>query len=668
MNNIYLPTLKKIHVKEFSLYSQDIEYNFINGVNLIIGGNGVGKTTFLNLIKYGIIGLYKKELDVRTYKGEKRLSRTSLSMAYFKNRMKTIVTKPEVILTFKVNETTFKTVRGLDEIILKEVIVSKDNKEYKLEGEIIRQDKYEKLEEDEKENYLQYKYEELIRKNANLNSFNDLIFFVNNILFFGEDRKTILWDPDIQSILSSKYFNNPELDNQYQEYRRQEKYFNSLSRHKSEDIRAISKVLEKIKISKSENKELDALKALNEIRVKNDNLNNRLNNIHRERNDLENKLKVLRAKKTRLNNQLQELDNKIQQTEASIYKEVWEKLNPKYDLYVENMRHMFSCPMCNQEMKGIEIENLLFDDSKCFLCKQEIKVKDKEPDELIKLKTSNETLLREIQSLEVQIYKEENNLDGLDNEYRKTKQKLFNNKIKVRELEHKLVDDNDKKSNKDEFVTYNAMLNEIEELEKQKRSLLNMSKENWEKANLILNQIENNLRSITKELSSIFAEFANNFLRLKSYLTFDNLINPSVKMYIPVIDDKVRIDPEELSESQRFFIDHSFRMSLLSFFYTKPSYFICETPDSSLDISYEENAANIFLQYLNYPNALIITSNLNNSEFLEKIIANSNRIDSINLLRLGNPSKIQVANDKLLVLSLKIEEAINEKKGKNSKN
>ncbi|MFJ6209197.1 AAA family ATPase [Lysinibacillus sp. NPDC092081] len=665
MNNIYLPSLKKIHIRNFSLYSKDIEYEFVNGVNLIIGGNGVGKTTLLNIVKYGIIGLYKKELDVKSYMGEKRLTRTSRSMSYFKNRMKDPLEKSEVILTFLINNTTFIVTRGLDEIIIKDVVVLENNEEYRLEGKILRQDKYEKLDEKVKEDYLQFKFESLVTERTNLYSFNDLIFFVNNILFFGEDRKTILWDSNIQAILSSKYFNNPSLDNQYQEFLRQEKYYNSLSRHKSEDIRAIKKVLNKINNSGTGNKEIDSLKALNEIKNKNELLVKRLNNTQIERNGLENKLKLLRAKKTKLNKLLQETDNKIQEKETDIYKEIWEKLNPKYDLFIENIKIMHSCPMCNQEMEEKKVKRILLEDSKCFLCELDIKTKIYEPEELQLLKENNNKVLKEIQDLEIQIYNEENNLEELDNEYRNTKQTIFNNKIKVRELEHSIVSKNNQE---DDFTTYNAMNNEIEELEQEKEKYLKLSKGNLEKANIIRSEIEGNLISITQELSSIFSMFADSFLNLRSRLTFDDLIKEGVKMYLPVIDDKVRIDEEELSESQRFFIDHSFRMSLLSYFYTKPSYFICETPDSSLDISYEENAASIFLKYLEHPNALIITSNLNNSEFLESVINQSTVIDSINLLKLGNPSTIQSKNDKLLSLSIKIEEQINEKKRKNSQN
>lgn len=74
-NNIFLPTLKRVKISNYSLYNCDIDYEFIEGLNLIIGGNGVGKTTFISIVKYALIGLYKKDLDVRVYKGEKRLIR-----------------------------------------------------------------------------------------------------------------------------------------------------------------------------------------------------------------------------------------------------------------------------------------------------------------------------------------------------------------------------------------------------------------------------------------------------------------------------------------------------------------------------------------------------------------------------------------------------------------
>jgi hypothetical protein len=81
-----------------------------------------------------------------------------------------------------------------------------------------------------------------------------------------------------------------------------------------------------------------------------------------------------------------------------------------------------------------------------------------------------------------------------------------------------------------------------------------------------------------------------------------------------------------------------------------------------LDISYERNAAKIFLEYIKKPNQLILTSNLNNSEFLEYLIDQTNNIDYINLLKVGKQSEIQSRSTQLINASNKIENKINGKK------
>ena len=117
---------------------------------------------------------------------------------------------------------------------------------------------------------------------------------------------------------------------------------------------------------------------------------------------------------------------------------------------------------------------------------------------------------------------------------------------------------------------------------------------------------------------------------------------------------------EELSESQRFFIDHSFRMSILSFFYTTPTFYIVETPDSSLDISYEKNAADVFLHFLQQPNSLIITSNLNNSTFINHIVDNNEGItvSIVGLLEIAKQSVIQNTSETLLRIYKEIKNKI----------
>ena len=82
-----------------------------------------------------------------------------------------------------------------------------------------------------------------------------------------------------------------------------------------------------------------------------------------------------------------------------------------------------------------------------------------------------------------------------------------------------------------------------------------------------------------------------------------------------VLNDKVRNDYYMLSESQRIFTDFAFRFSILTN-YHKQSFFICETPDSTLDMFHEENAVNTFKDYINKGNSLIITANARKSNLI----------------------------------------------------
>lgn len=110
----------------------------------------------------------------------------------------------------------------------------------------------------------------------------------------------------------------------------------------------------------------------------------------------------------------------------------------------------------------------------------------------------------------------------------------------------------------------------------------------------------------------------------------------------------MRKQEESLSESQRFFVDHSFRMSILTFFYQSPSFYIVETPDSSLDLSYEKNAAEVFLQFLRKPNIVIVTSNLNNSSFIDHLISEHGiRLSMVGLLDIAKQSSIQGGNEQI---------------------
>lgn len=664
MRQTFLPSLKKIKIENFTLYPNglDFEYNFINGFNLILGGNGMGKTTFVNIIKYGIIGNYRKSFDyTRTYKDRIIEKRVLYPSDYFKNRMDNQITLNEaakVTVEFYLNDNLFVVERNLEEPVLNSVIINST----KLRGRIINQFKYESLGEDEKKEHLQFNYEKEIENLSGLN-FDDLIFFVNEVLYFGEDHKTILWNNgfngyDVQNELFNKYFNSPDLDKERQEAMRLSKYFDSLSRHRSEDIRAIRKVLDKVNSSKEDkNNQSDPnIKILNK---KNDieKIDLEIEKIHEATKLTESEISVLQNNINKLSVSANELEEKKNSIEHKLNGKIWQTLHPNFDVFVRNIKSNKMCPICNQP-SPLLTDKVLHNPTHCFACGNEIqKIEDKDlQNEYNNIVIEDGKVHQLIQNTQKTI----NQKDNLIKQYDVSSKNLYQKK---RQLQSELRNLEFSKSNENEPDKHQAFLDEIERLEIEKNEHQEKSKIESSKAEEISNKIEEHIIQNTNKFSAFFSGFAESFLGVKCSLTFDSLDGSNAKRFYPIIDGKIRRFEEELSESQRFFIDHSFRMSILTFFYTKPTFYIVETPDSSLDISYEKNAADVFLKFLMTPNSLIITSNLNNSSFINHIIQNEQdvKISMIGLLDIAKQSLIQNTSENLRMIYNDIKNQINNK-------
>lgn len=619
----------------------------------MLGGNGMGKTTFVNIIRYAILGLYKKPFGyTRTYQGNIIEKRQLFPQKYFSNRMDDSIhtdASPTVSISMKINNVIVELTRDLSSITLTQLKVDG----VKVSGTLVNQFSFEKLSDAAKVDTLPYKYEEIIKSNTNL-EFDDLIFFVNEVLFFGEDHKTILWNdgdffPDVQSELFNKYFNDPDLDKKRQEAIRKAKYFDSLSRHSSEDMRAINKVLIKMKdtpkvgLAKGNNK--NTALTLIELKGKLAEMDTRLASIQKERASKSQDISLLQNEINKISLSANDIDKQIKQIEEKLNNHIWETLHPSYHVFIKNIQLNHICPMCNQPNDEL-VQNVTNAVNSCFACSAPIN-ENTEIDTILskqfeEISTHRKALYQSINSKKRTIQDIEQQIINLDSEFSKIELGRRTVQQQVRELEYEnAISDNSRNS-------IQPFLDEVNRLTQQKEAYQKQRDEQYDIVTSITNEIEDVITANVHIFSSIFAQYAGMFLGLPCELTYIKQANDTNKRFYPVIDGKVRFYAEEMSESQRFFVDHSFRMSILTFFYRTPSFYIVETPDSSLDISYEKNAANVFAEFLKKPNSLIITSNLNNSSFIEHLL-NQENIDFkiVSLLEIAKQSTIQNTSEQL---------------------
>jgi DNA repair exonuclease SbcCD ATPase subunit len=133
-------------------------------------------------------------------------------------------------------------------------------------------------------------------------------------------------------------------------------------------------------------------------------------------------------------------------------------------------------------------------------------------------------------------------------------------------------------------------------------------------------RLESRYASTEREFVPRFRRLAELFLGIDLSVSLRETAPTELRLEIELNGD-ARQDPQELSESQRFFIDIALRMALaqqMSFQSDKAALFI-DTPEGSLDIAYEDRAGEMFAQFVESGHDILMTANINTSLLLKTL-------------------------------------------------
>ncbi len=135
------------------------------------------------------------------------------------------------------------------------------------------------------------------------------------------------------------------------------------------------------------------------------------------------------------------------------------------------------------------------------------------------------------------------------------------------------------------------------------------------------------------EFVPIFRGLARRFLGLDLDITLDRKPNSGFQLVLDV-ESQRRRRTTQLSESQRFFVDIALRMALSQFMAgNEPASLYIDTPEGSLDIAYEARAGDMFAEFVNSGNQLLMTANINTSQLLLELAGKTNA-DRMTLVRM----------------------------------
>lgn len=198
----------------------------------------------------------------------------------------------------------------------------------------------------------------------------------------------------------------------------------------------------------------------------------------------------------------------------------------------------------------------------------------------------------------------------------------------------------------------------VAEMRRKEQAARDKCEEHMAKLKRHLKKTDAVFSTISKGIARAFTKYATLYLDETCEVAFlekdkvPQKRGPQVKAphaaFFPVISDEVRPSSQALSDAQRSFVDLAFRMAVIEVWHKqtkKHVTMVVETPEGAVDIAYMERVATMLRTFGEQGHTLIITTNLNNDIFLPEVLAaapKAGRMDRVvNLLQIGNPRPVQ---------------------------
>lgn len=651
--------LEKVVLRNFSLYRKNGKIYEVNepindGVYCLAGANGLGKTTFLNAINYGLTGIVLEPSRAMFSPSEIVRENKIYTDNYFSGRIaKKDEKNAEIEIILSTNNKFFRIIRGFsnrEELKLFELYtVDEKNKVTSLiatKGKSATQ--------------LNELYQENLAKEIGFSDFDYFIFYQLYVLTFDENRRMIFWDDRASSNALAIAFNtDPKDANRIADItRRMEKHESNGRNIRWQATQTKNRIQELTKKIKNKKTKSD------------DTLEDEFNKLHRDLQKLE---KVFGNSKIEFDTMLKKqshLNSEIMQLKATHKKLFSDYAKPRSKL-TESTNIQWSikkqeCCLCGSHGTYIVdvIEQNIHKDA-CPLCNTTI--------------NSNNTveqnkLLKQIEKNDAAISSKTSELENLFEEIETKRIYIEKTEIELQKTQKaidELVEDNPDISfkgrgnqNVDTLIEqYQKQYDLLDQEAKDEYAKRDKLKPEYEK---LLVKVENSYKSAEKVFVPIFKQLA------KSFIGYDLNIQPkrdnkTIKLILE-LKDTARTDSSQLSESQRFFLDIALRMSLAIFLSKKdsPATMLVDTPEGSLDIAYESRVGNMFADFaIAYQQNLFMTANINASQLLISLAekCGSAKMKFRRMLDWTDLSLIQKEGEALFQQVYKrIETALNKKK------
>lgn len=251
---INFPILTELRVENYGLYpgtdNAGLQVHFRQGLTLVLGSNGLGKTTLINLLYRMISGPWDiPALAGRGELGNADLKPTRLPTSgrqMFANRVSDSAQNATAMLKFKIGEVQITVKRSLKDLSLVSLFFGDD------EWELNEAD-----------------YQNELARLVGVWSFGDLILLLRHLVFYFEDRRALVWDASAQRQILRALFLSQSIAKKWAEWERSILELDSRARNLSAALYREEQALDanqrKAETSKDVRAELKTLQRLQQV-------------------------------------------------------------------------------------------------------------------------------------------------------------------------------------------------------------------------------------------------------------------------------------------------------------------------------------------------------------------------------------------------------------------
>jgi len=594
------PKVNKVVLSNFTLFSleREVTVEITDGIFCLAGANGLGKSTFLLAVTFGLTGIVPDRAftSVDNYYTDSR----EFSSGFFSGRIgEHDRDTAEISLTVTVGEDTFCLTRGMFETDQLRAFVISDPA-----GNVLLDTAAMTPTDRHRE------YEEGIVSRTGLSSFQQLVFLQHFVLTFDERRHLLFWDQRaLEQTLYLAFGIDPARAYQADVLRQKMQKAESHARNANWQANGF---LKKIHSLRDTSKKLGSKK---------------FERLQEEFEKLEGRKTAAEGKVDQLKDDLDDVQVALADSSAK-HATLQDEYSRAFADHVARAatigmhpvvvasKRDGSCSLCGSSRAGVVREIVArVAGRSCPLCGSTLGGSAHKKD-VSRLRRLDSKLANAAQHLSEAVAKRQRLLEEVDESLHELK--------KAQVAINKFVADNAIVVEQVRAQATTGIQSIIKEYTARMNDFLAMKQDKYKERNRHRRKLEVLRRDLQTRYSAaegtflpMFTKLAGSFLGIELDVRLTTAQATGVTLVLDMRGSSRRRH-HQLSESQRFFIDIALRMALAQFmsFPGSPANLYIDTPEGSLDVAYETKAGQMFSQFARNGFGILMTANINGSRLL----------------------------------------------------